>query len=195
MEKPKSSRILLAHQDESVRDALRLMLEDALGHTVTDCVERGADLLQAYVADVPDLVVTSVELSDGEAIEYLLRASEHEPRPTIVVTSRADLEHVEQALEDHVMSYLVEPVTPDDLRPSIRLVLRRFAEFQQLREEVQGLNEALRARKLIEKAKGWLMAEKDLDESEAHKHLQELASSKRTKLIDIAESILRAAGL
>ena len=39
------------------------------------------------------------------------------------------------------------------------------------------------------------MAEKDLDESEAHKHLQELASSKRTKLIDIAESIVRAAGL
>lgn len=194
-EQNESSRILLAHHDHGTRRILESILVDALEHEIVLSTSHGAKLLEAYRKDPPDLVISSVYLEDGEAIEYLVQASKTEPRPSVIVTARDELEHVERALEDHVMSYLVEPVSADDLRPSIYLVLKRFEEFQELREEVQDLNEALRARKVIEQAKGVLMKSKDLDEAAAYKRLQKLASSKRKKLVEIAEALLLSSEL
>ena len=187
-----SKQILLAHGNEGTRQVLRSILADELGHRITAAVSTTEALLQGYREQLPDLVVSSVYLEDGDAIECLLEASKIAARPSIIVTTQGDLEHVERALDDHVMSYLVEPVSVDDLRPSIYLVLKRFEEFQELRQEVEELQEALRARKIIERAKGMLMQAKGLDEAEAFKRLQALASSKRKKLVEIAEALLLA---
>ena len=189
------ARIILAHHDESARRVLRSVLEGPLGHEVVKDTGHGHELLSVAEARDFDIFITSLRLEDGDAIRYLIKACQEDPKPSIVVTSRDSLEDVEHALEDHVMSYLVEPVTEDDLRPSIHLVLKRFAEFQDLREEVKDLQDALRGRKVIERAKGLLMKEKGLEEAEAYKRLRELASSKRKKLVDVAEAILIAAEL
>ena len=118
-----------------------------------------------------------------------------DPIPSIIIAKRADHEAVEKALRDHVMAYLVEPVSRLDLKASIYLVIERFKEFRQLREENAELKAALEARKWVEKAKGILMKEKDLSEAEAFSTLQKLASRKRTKLIDVARIVVEADGL
>ena len=115
-----------------------------------------------------------------------------EPRPSVITTTRDDVDAVTDALEDHVMAYLIEPVRPEDLRPTIHLVMARFAEFQALHEEVESLQDALRTRKTVERAKGLLMKQDGLEEAEAFRRLQKLASQKRMKLADVAEAILLA---
>ena len=70
--------------------------------------------------------------------------------------------------------------------------MRRFEQFQALRKEAADLKQALEDRKTIEKAKGILMKKAGLDEHEAFRRLQKLASDKNKKLIEIARIILTA---
>jgi response regulator NasT len=68
--------------------------------------------------------------------------------------------------------------------------MRRFEEFQALRREASDLRQALEDRKVIERAKGILMRRGHLEEQEAFKRLQDLASNENRKMIEIARMIV-----
>ena len=93
---------------------------------------------------------------------------------------------------DHILAYLVKPIKQADLEPAIGIAMRRFEQFQALRKETSDLKQALEDRKVIEKAKGVLMKKAGLDEHDAFRRLQKLASDKNRKLIEIAQMILTA---
>jgi response regulator NasT len=61
-----------------------------------------------------------------------------------------------------------------------------------LRKEAADWEKALEDRKLIERAKGIIMKRTGLDEPEAFRRLQTLASSKSRKLVEIASAIATA---
>lgn len=65
-------------------------------------------------------------------------------------------------------------------------------ELNALRKETQDLRQALEERKVIERAKGILMKRGGLDEPDAFRRLQRLASEKRRKLVEIAQMIVTA---
>ena len=79
------------------------------------------------------------------------------------------------------------------LEPAIAIVMRRFEQFQTLRQETTDLKQTLEDRKLIERAKGLLMKKAELDEAEAFRRLQKLASEQNRKLAEIARMLLTAA--
>jgi response regulator NasT len=64
--------------------------------------------------------------------------------------------------------------------------------MQALRSENLELQEALEARKLIERAKGILMQRLGLSERDAYERLRQRARDKRTKMKDIAQAIIEA---
>jgi response regulator NasT len=74
----------------------------------------------------------------------------------------------------------------------IALAMRRFEQFEALRQESADLRQALEDRKVIERAKGILMKRAGLDEQEAFRRLQKTASEKSRKLVEIAQMILIA---
>ncbi|HVW39250.1 MAG TPA: ANTAR domain-containing protein, partial [Pirellulales bacterium] len=100
---------------------------------------------------------------------------------------------IERAEESHVFAYLLKPITQLQLEPAIMLAMRRHDEFQALKHEADDLRQALADRKLIERAKGLLMKHLNLDEQDAFRKLQKLASSKNKKLVEIAEMVLTMA--
>ena len=99
---------------------------------------------------------------------------------------------IERAEADHILAYLVKPIKQADLEPAIAIATRRFEQFQALRKEAADLRQALEDRKLIEKAKGLLMKRAGLDENEAFRRLQKLASERNRKLVEVAFMILTA---
>src|SRR5262249_45272192 len=101
-------------------------------------------------------------------------------------------EFVRRAEADHILAYLVKPIKQADLEPAIGIAVRRFEQFQALRQETADLKQALEDRKTIEKAKGILMKKTGMDENDAFRRLQKLASEKNKKLVEIARSILTA---
>ena len=97
---------------------------------------------------------------------------------------------VEKARDAGAMAYLTKPFTINDLMPAIEVAVSRFSELKQLDKEITDLQEQLKARKTIEKAKGLLMKHLKITEPEAFKWMQKTAMDKRRSMVDVANLVL-----
>lgn len=182
-------RIAIADDELDMREFLDETLRD-LGHEVVSAVETGRQLIEVCRSEHPDLVITDIRMPDMDGLDAAQAIYEREPVPIIVVTAYHDSEFVKRAEERHVLAFLVKPIKEADLAPAIAIVLRRFSELETLRQENQNLAQALEDRKLIERAKGLLMKEAQLDEDAAFKRLQKLARDQRKKMAEVAHMIV-----
>jgi response regulator NasT len=184
-----SLRIAVADDEQDMRDFFEKMLP-ALGHTVIAVAETGKELVEHCRKLRPDLVITDIKMPEMDGIEAANIISSECPTPIILVSAYHDQASIERAGADHVLGYLVKPISKVDLPPTIALAMRRFAELQQLRKETVDLRQALADRKVIEQAKGILMKLAGADEKEAFRRLQELAAERNLKLIEAAQSVI-----
>ena len=81
------------------------------------------------------------------------------------------------------MSYLLSRLRPAELAPVLDLAVARFGETRDLRR-------SLEERKIIERAKGRLMARYQLSEDEAFRRLRRAAMDSRRPMVDIARALL-----
>ncbi len=184
-------KIAIADDELDMRDYFQQILP-LLGHQVIAVARDGRELVEICAATRPDLVITDIKMPDMDGIEAASRIYKNAPVPVILVSAYHDPEFIKRAEADHILAYLVKPIKQADLEPAIGIAMRRFEQFQALRKETSDLKQALEDRKVIEKAKGILMKKAGLDEHDAFRRLQKLASDKNRKLIEIAQMILTA---
>ena len=183
--------IVVCHAEDETRADLCRKVE-SLSYEVIATPTNGRELIADVLRLHADVIVTGISLDDMDGIEALVSICRHEPKPSVIVTDEAHMDKVEEALQDHVMAYLIEPVDENDLRATLYLVRRRFEQFEELRKEIGELKSALAGRKSIERAKGVLMRKQGLDEESAYKRLRKLANDKRKSIVDVAEALLLA---
>jgi response regulator NasT len=186
-----SLRIVVADDEADMRDYFRKSLP-RLGHQVVGVAQTGRELIEQCRALAPDLVITDIRMPDLDGIDAAVEIYRERPVPVILVSAFHDPELIARAEADHILGYLVKPIKQADLGPAVALAVRRFEQFETLRHEAADLRQALEDRKVIERAKGILMKRAALDEPEAFRRLQRLASDKGRKLVDIAHMILTA---
>ncbi|HEX4591607.1 MAG TPA: response regulator [Gemmataceae bacterium] len=184
-------RIAVADDERDLRDFFSELLPP-LGHTVVGAAGNGAELIALCRAERPDLVITDIKMPDVDGIDAARAVCRERPVPVILVSAFHDPGLLERAEAEHILAYLVKPIKEKDLAPAIGVAMKRFEEFQALRKESADLRQALEDRKVIERAKGVLMKRAGLDEAEAFRRMQKLASEKSRKLADIAAMILVA---
>jgi response regulator NasT len=187
----RSLRIAVADDEPDMREYFHKSLT-RLGHKVVVVVANGRDLVEQCRAVKPDLVITDIKMPDLDGIDAAVQIYKERPVPVILVSAYHDAALLERAEADHILGYLVKPIKQADLEPVIALSLRRFEQFEALRQETADLRQALEDRKVIERAKGVLMKKGGLDEQDAFRRLQKLASEKSRKLVEIAHMILVA---
>jgi len=185
----KSLRIVVADDEPDMRDYFKKILP-RLGCTVVGVAANGKELVAQCLTLQPDLVITDIKMPDMDGIEAAVAIYQHRPIPFILVSAHHDPELIKRAEADHIMGYLVKPIKQPDLEPVIALAMRRFEQFQALRQEAFDLRQALDDRKTIERAKGILMKKTGLDEHDAFGRLQKLASDKNLRLVDVARMIV-----
>ena len=186
-----SLRIAIADDEPEVLEDYAESL-DALGHEVVAQAHSGEQLVQ-YCRDVrPDLVITDIRMPDMDGIDAATAICTEQAVPVILVSGYNEPELIERAAADHILAYLIKPIKKGDLQASIALAVQRFKEFQALRQQADDLRQALEDRKVIERAKGILMKRTGLDEHHAFRRLQQSASEKNRKLIEIARIIVTA---
>lgn len=186
-----SLRIAVADDEPDMRDYFRRCLT-RLGHQVVAVAENGRDLIDSCRQTRPQLVITDIKMPDMDGIDAAIQIYRERPVPVILVSAFHDPGLIERAEADHILGYLVKPIKQADLEPAIVLAMRRFEQFEELRREAADLRQALEDRKTIERAKGVLMQRGPLNEQDAFRRLQRLASEKSRKLVEIAQMILVA---
>ncbi len=184
-------RIAVADDELDMRDYFQAILP-LLGHEVVAAASDGRELIEQCRILRPDLVITDIKMPDMDGIDAAGQIYRNAPIPVILVSAHHDPEFIRRAEADHILAYLIKPIKQSDLEPAIAIAMHRFEQFQALRKEAADLRQALEDRKVIEKAKGILMKKTGLDEPEAFRRLQRLASDKNKKLIEIAQMILTA---
>ncbi|MGE0330911.1 MAG: nitrate- and nitrite sensing domain-containing protein [Ramlibacter sp.] len=78
-------------------------------------------------------------------------------------------------------------------RSILGMVQDQAQRLQAMSDELQTVRAALNERKLVERAKGLLMATRKLSEEDAHKMLRQTAMSQNRRLVDVAETVLSMA--
>jgi response regulator NasT len=186
-----SLRIVVADDEADMRDYFQRILP-LLGHQVVGVAQSGRELIECCRTVNPDLVITDIKMPDMDGIDAAREVCRSRAVPVILVSGYHDRELIERAESHDILAYLVKPIKQADLEPAISLAMRRFQQFQALAKEAGDLRKALVDRKIIERAKGILMKKANLDEPDAFRRMQRLASDKNRKLIEIAHMILTA---
>ena len=99
-------------------------------------------------------------------------------------------ERVDRARDAGVMAYVLKPFTINDLVPAIEIAISRHVQMRSLAEEVADLHDRLETRKLIDRAKGILMAALNLTEPQAFSWIQKAAMDRRLTMKEVAQAVI-----
>ena len=186
-------RILVAEDETIIRLDLKDLLERA-GFEVCAEARDGEEAVALARSEQPDLALMDVKMPRLDGIEAARRILDERPIPIVMLTAYGQQELVARAAEAGVFGYLVKPFREQDLLPAIHTAQARHAELETLRQEAESLQEALAARKVIERAKGLLMEKESLTEDEAFSRLRRAAQASQRPLKVIAEAVVATLG-
>ena len=184
-----SLRVVVAEDEALIRLDLVEMLTES-GYEVVGQAGDGEAAISITEKEKPDLVVMDVKMPKLDGISAAERIANQRIAPVVILTAFSQRDLVERARDAGAMAYLTKPFTIEDLMPAIELAVSRFQEIKQLDAEVTDLQEQLKARKLIEKAKGILMKNLKISEPEAFKWMQKTAMDKRRSMTDVAQLVM-----
>ncbi len=117
------TRILAIEDDERIRTAVRLALEDE-GWDVLEAAN-GQEALDSFSEEPADVVLIDIMLPDVDGFEVCRTLRRTSDVPIIMVTARADTHDVVAGLEAGADDYLTKPFAPKELSARIRAMLRR----------------------------------------------------------------------
>ncbi len=189
--KVKGFKILIA-EDEAVISMSLVAMLNRLGHQVVGKAKDGKEAVRKAKELNPDIILMDIKMPDMDGLDAAKEILSVKSLPIIILTAFSQPELIEKADSIGISFYLVKPITEKDLMPAIRLAVSRFKELQVLQREVGDLKEALRARKLIEQAKGIIMEKEGLTEAKAFRRIQKQSRNNNIAMAKIAESIIIA---
>jgi len=182
-----SPRILVAEDEAIIRLDLVEMLTEA-GYTVVAQATNGVEAVALAKEHQPDLAILDVKMPELDGIS----AAEHiiDIAPVLMLTAFSQRELVERARDAGAMAYVVKPFSISDLVPAIEIAISRHQQMKGLSEEVADLHERLETRKVIDRAKGILMAALNLTEPQAFSWIQRAAMDRRISMKEVAQAVI-----
>lgn len=182
-------RVVIAEDEAIIRMDLRETLEEE-GYQVVGETGRGDQAVDLVRELQPDLAVLDIKMPGMDGLEAARVINDERICGVLMLTAFSQREVVEEARDAGALAFLVKPFQKSDLVPAIEVAMGRFRELQALSGEIDALGEQLESRKIIDRAKGVLMDEVGLSESDAFAFIQSTAMRERTRMRAVADRIL-----
>jgi two-component system, response regulator / RNA-binding antiterminator len=141
----------------------------------------------------PDAVVIDLANPQGQQKEQLFQISQTLRRPVAMFVDQSDRETMVAALEAGVNAFVVDGLKEQRVATIVDMAIARFNSVAQLKSDLEMTRAALQDRKIIERAKGILMVQKNMDEAAAYALLRSSAMNRHIRMAEIAQSIVTAA--
>jgi AmiR/NasT family two-component response regulator len=174
-------RVLIANER---KDRLQLVgpIVASLGHEVIAREIEVEQVSTVTARERPDVALVGLGASSDHALGLIDRIVQEAACPVIVLLHAPDPAFMQEASKRGVFAYITDGEAAD-WQSSIDIVLRRFAEYQDL----EG---AFGRRAVTERAKGILMERHSIDEEAAFEMLRGYSRSTNRKLVDIASAVV-----
>jgi|SRR5947209_14923 len=186
-------RIVVADETPQLAAALAERVR-GLGHEPLAVETSPGAVADAVERERPDLVIVAVNDSAEHALELLEVLATAAPCAVVAALDHDDADFIAEAAERGVTAY-TSSGGAEALRAAIELARRRCEEVMSLTARVRDLETRLEQRAVIERAKGVLMQQHDIDERHAYDMLRDHARATQRRVRDVAEIVLAARGL
>ena len=117
------TRILSVEDDERIRQAVKLALEDE--GWIVDEAESGEVAIDIFQRHPSDVVLIDIMLPGIDGFELCRTIRRTSDVPVVMVTARNDTHDIVAGLEAGADDYLTKPFAPKELSARIRALLRR----------------------------------------------------------------------
>lgn len=189
----KPLRVVIAEDEPVTRKDIKEMLAESKIITIGECGD-GATAVNLARSLKPDLIIMDIKMPVMDGIEAAKTLNKEKIAPVMLLTAYSQDHLIDEARKAGVLAYLVKPVNKQNLIPACFIAVSRYEEFNILAAEVDSLTEALDSRKLIEKAKGIVQKNYNLDEEAAFKKIRSISMNQRKSMKEVAEAIITALG-
>ncbi|HRQ39279.1 MAG TPA: response regulator [Chloroflexota bacterium] len=181
-------RILIADDESIIRLGIKAMLNE-MGHEVL-AASNGREALQMAQRHQPDLAILDIKMPYTDGLQAARALARAHPLPILLLTAFSEQDLIEEAADLPIQGYLIKPIKQEELAAAIAIAMRRFQDTANLQQRADKLEDELVTRKLIDRAKGKLMAA-GLTEDEAYQTIQQRARTNRQSMRQVAQSILQ----
>lgn len=182
-------RILLVCDSSVEREPLERLLSD-IGHTVIANIRSSDNVAVIAEAARPNAIVVYVKQHKRQLFSQLETSTRHHPCPVVMFAEKSSGDFAKDSVKAGISAYIVAGFSPERLETILDIAVARFEETRGLRNELNRTREALSDRKVIDKAKGILIAQKGMTEDEAYQTLRRMAMSQNSKMVDMAKNLI-----
>jgi len=193
-ERPLPLSILIIDENRLRAAVIEDGLRDA-GYDRLTVVHDVVGIARKIAETAPDVIVIDLENPNRDVLESMFQLSRAVQRPIAMFVDRSDQASIEAAVEAGVSAYVVDGLKRERVKPIVDMAISRFNAFARMARELEEARSQLESRKLIDRAKGILMATRGMSEADAYALLRKTAMNQNRKISDIAESLITAAGL
>ncbi|WP_129633064.1 ANTAR domain-containing response regulator [Candidatus Oscillochloris fontis] len=185
------TRILIADDEALIRMNLRETLQEQ-GYLVVGEAGDGQSAVNMTRQLRPDLVLLDVKMPHMDGLAAARAIHAEALAPVLLLTAYSSRELVAEARDAGVLGYLIKPVRDAELMPLIEVTMARWNEQAGRKKELAQLRDRIETRKMIERAKGYLMDSQNLNEADAFRKIQQLAMNSRKTMREVAQAIMLA---
>lgn len=143
----------------------------------------------------PDLLIIVKDKIDSDMLTQLKTVNEQYPLPIIVFTESDSNQLIDQVIDSGVSSFIVDGLYENRIISILKTAYVRFNHQQKLLKQLDDLKTSLADRKVIDRAKGVVMQQRQCTEDEAYKLLRTSAMKQNLRLAVLSQNILEAAVL
>jgi response regulator NasT len=178
-------------EDQPLTSAALAQLCEALGYEVVARPQNGLEAVEAAATHKPDLVLMDLKMPGIDGIEAARRIQALRPTTIVVITGHVNEEFVEGAAEAGVAGYLLKPVSLEQLHSTVGVATSNVERLHKAIAEAEAARRDLANRKVIERAKGYLMEDQGLTEHEAYRVLQKRSQDERRPMAELAQEVIQ----
>lgn len=116
-------KILIADDQELIRQSLMIILDNVEDFQVTDCVADGIEVMNSVMKEKPDVILMDIRMPKMDGVVCTQRIKELYPDIKIIIlTTFDDDEYVFNALKFGASGYLLKGISMKELSDAIRKV-------------------------------------------------------------------------
>jgi two-component system, response regulator PdtaR len=182
-------RVVIAEDEAIIRLDLKEILEEE-GYEVVGETGRGDEAVELVRQHHPDLAILDIKMPGMDGLTAAKAISSERLAAVLILTAFSQRDLIDQARDAGALAYMVKPFQKSELLPAIEIALGRYQEMKALAQEVKSLEEQLETRRLVERAKGLLMDEREMKEVDAFNWIQKSAMRERVTMREIARRII-----
>lgn len=153
----------------------------------------GFDAVELCRRHRPQLVLMDIKMPVFDGLDASGTILKEYPEICIVlITAFSDSDFIEKAKQIGVAGYLVKPIDEKGLKPALEIALAHHRRYSRAVEDVRSLEQKIRDKSTLDRAKYLLARQENISEGEAYSRIRKLSMDKRCSMEEIARRLVQA---